>query len=193
MGSPVAEKTDLLLTARWKCDQQIEAERSTGANHQTARPSQAGLDVSVWKPSKTRKHGEPGHDFLHWSGLVVSVIQMGVAAIPLGLDSEWGVLMLTAVASGLCCITGALSQCKVEKLACRHLDLDKKDFVLTRGNGAQHAIAIVSESRGLDSEDLATGFANIDAPTITVFAQLATVVLGVLWIALLITASGLPP
>jgi hypothetical protein len=118
---------------------------------------------------------------------------MGVAAIPLGLNGDWGVLMLTAAASSLCYTTGALSQWKVEKWACRHLDSrQKKTFVLTRGNGAQHAIAIVSEGHGLDLEDLATGFSNIDAPTITVFAQLATVVLGVLWIALLITASGLP-
>jgi hypothetical protein len=64
-----------------------------------------------------------------------------------------------------------------------------KNFVLTRGNGAQHAIAIISHGRGLDLEDLATGFANLNAPSITVFARLATIFLRILRIVLLITSS----
>jgi hypothetical protein len=43
----------------------------------------------------------------------------------------------------------------------------------------------------LDLEDLATGFAKINSPPITLFAQLAIVSLGLLWVALLITASAL--
>ncbi|KAH8701574.1 hypothetical protein BGW36DRAFT_101414 [Talaromyces proteolyticus] len=193
MGKPVADKTESLLTARWEFDQRKEAEQNPGSGHQIPRPSQAGLVVSVWKPSKNGRHGEPGHDVLHWSGLIITIVQIGISAIPLGLYGDWGVLLITVAGTGLCYSTGALSQWKVEKWACRHLESrQKKNFILTRGNGAQHAIAIISDGHGLDLEDLATGFANIDAPSISLFAQLATVFLGILWVALLITASGLP-
>ena len=102
-------------------------------------------------------------------------------------------LLVTVAAIMLCFSTGALAQWRVEKWACRRLEeLDKKkSFVLTRGNGAQHAIAIIGNGRGLDLEDLASGFSHVDSPSITVFARLATVVLGVLWIALLITSSAI--
>jgi hypothetical protein len=68
----------------------------------------------------------------------------------------------------LCFDMGSLTQWRVEKWACRRLTgRSKKNFVLTRGNGAQHAIVIISDGRGLDLEDLATGFENLDAPSIT--------------------------
>lgn len=192
MGNPVAEKTESLIEARWKFDQQKEAQDYPSEGITVPRPSQAGLVVSFWKPSTKLPHGKPGHDILHWSGLFVTVIQLGIAAIPLGLTGDWGVLLITGAASILCYFTGSLSQWKVEKWACRRLDhRSKKNFILTRGNGAQHAIAIISDGHGLDLEDLATGFANIDSPTITVFAQLSIIVLGILWVALLITASAL--
>lgn len=192
MGNPVKAKTESLINARWKFDQEKEAKEYPGSRVQVPRPSQAGLVVSIWKPSTDIPHGKPGHDVLHWSGLAVTVIQLGIAAIPLGLTGDWGVLMITGAANILCYFTGALSQWKVEKWACRRLDhRTKKNFILTRGNGAQHAIAIISNGHGLDLEDLATGFANIDSPSITLFAQLSVIALGVLWVALLITASAL--
>ncbi|KAL2812673.1 hypothetical protein BDW59DRAFT_178523 [Aspergillus cavernicola] len=193
MGTPVREKTESLINSRWNFDQQREAEKYPDSGLQVPRPSQAGLVVSVWEPSQKRPHGVPGKDVLYWSGLGVTIVQLGIAAIPTGLDGEWGVLMITASATVLCYVTGALSQWKVEKWACRRLDTrTKKNFVITRGNGAQHAFAIVSNGHGLDLEDLATGFSMIDSPTITVAAQLATIALGILWVVLLITASGLP-
>lgn len=50
---------------------------------------------------------------------------------------------------------------------------------------------IDSKGRGLDLEDLATGFANVDAPHITVSSRLISVVLGIMWVLLLITSSAL--
>lgn len=192
MGRAVQEKTESLIQARWKFDQQREEREAPGSGSQVPRPSQAGLVVSFWQPSTKIPHGEPGHDLLHWSGLIVTVLQLGIAAIPLGLSGDWGILMITAAAIILCYTTGALTQWKVEKWACRRLNMrEKKNFILTRGNGSQHAIAIISGGHGLDLEDLATGFAKIDSPTITVFAQLATIGLGIMWVALLITASAL--
>ncbi|KAL4913024.1 hypothetical protein BDW62DRAFT_193414 [Aspergillus aurantiobrunneus] len=191
MEPAIREKTNSLLDARWKFDQAREAEQYPDSGVAVPRPSQAGLVVSIYAPSRERPHGVPGKDLLFWSGLLVTVLQLGIASIPAGLDGEWGVLMITGAATALCYVTGALAQWKVEKWACRSLDTrTKKSFVLTRGNGAQHAIAIVANGHGLDLEDLATGFSMIDKPTITLFAQLATIVLGIAWVALLITASG---
>jgi hypothetical protein len=51
--------------------------------------------------------------------------------------------------------------------------------VLTRGNCAQHTIAFTSGGRGLDLEDLATGFQNLDAPSIAPSAKVATITLGI--------------
>lgn len=192
MGPSVQAKTESLLDARWEFEKRKEQELNSGSSIPVPRPAQAGLVVSVWKPNRNVKPGEPGHDLLHWSGLVVTAVQLCIAAIPLGLTGDWGVLLITGVATLLCYATGAVSQWKVEKWACRSLQFrQKKNFVLTRGNGAQHAIAIISDGYGLDLEDLAAGFSNIDSPTITIFSQLMTVVLGILWVALLITASGL--
>ncbi|KAL4925528.1 uncharacterized protein BDV17DRAFT_294422 [Aspergillus undulatus] len=191
MPEAVRSKTNSLLDARWKFDQAREAETYPDSGIKVPRPSQAGLVVSIWKPSRDKPHGVPGKDLLYWSGLVVTIVQLGIAAIPTGLDGDWGVLMITGAATALCYITGGMHQWKVEKWACRSLDTrTSKNFVLTRGNGAQHAIAIISEGHGLDLEDLATGFSMIDKPTITLTAQLMTIALGIAWVVLLITANA---
>ncbi|KAL4947357.1 hypothetical protein BDW69DRAFT_178562 [Aspergillus filifer] len=192
MDPAIKIKTNELLDARWKFDQAREAEQYPDSGVQVPRPSQAGLVVSVYKPSTTKRHGVPGKDLLYWSGLAVTIVQLCIAAIPAGLDGDWGVIMITGAATALCYIMGGMNQWKVEKWACRDLDTrSKKNFVLTRGNGAQHAIAIISNGHGLDLEDLATGFSMIDKPTITVSAQLMTIVLGIAWVVLLITANAI--
>ncbi|EED16997.1 conserved hypothetical protein [Talaromyces stipitatus ATCC 10500] len=192
MGRPVADKTEALIEARWKFEKEKEAREYSASKVEVPRPSQAGLVVSIWKPNTKVKHGTPGHDILYWSGIIVTIIQLGVSCIPLGLTGDWGVLLITGGATILCYFTGALKQWRIEKWACRRLDhRSKKNFVMTRGNGAQHAIAIISDGYGLDLEDLATGFANVDSPTISLFSQISVIVLGILWVALLITASGL--
>lgn len=192
MGSAVEELTQSLIDARWKYDQSAMEKDHPGAGALVPRPRQAGLVVSFWEPSQTIEAGKPGHDLLHWSGLITFGFQMGIAAIPCGLWGDWSVMLVTGGAMFLCLAMGSLKQWRVEKWACRRLTASsKKNFILTRGNGAQHAIAIISDGRGLDLEDLATGFQNLDAPSITPFAQFATISLGILWIVLLITSSAI--
>lgn len=192
MGSAVHNITQSLIDARWKFDKEIAEKDIPGSGAEVVRPRQAGLVVSFWEPSQTIEAGKPGHDILHWSGLITAAIQLGIAAIPCGLWGDWSVLLITGAATILCFGMGALDQWGVEKWACRRLNKrSKKNFILTRGNGAQHAIAIISHGRGLDLEDLATGFDNLDAPSITLFAQLATIFLGLLWVVLLITSSAI--
>ncbi|KFY34407.1 hypothetical protein V494_06802 [Pseudogymnoascus sp. VKM F-4513 (FW-928)] len=192
MGSAVNNLTQSLIDARWKFDKSLAEKDGPGLGAEISRPRQAGLVVSFWEPSQTIESGKPGHDLLHWSGLIISVVQLGIAAIPCGLWGDWSVLLITGGAIVLCFSMGSLSQWRVEKWACRKLTgRSKKNFILTRGNGAQHAIAIISHGRGLDLEDLATGFDNLDAPSITLSAQLLTISLGILWIVLLITSSAI--
>lgn len=192
MGPVVRDLTQSLIDSRWKFDQSGADKFSPGSGAHVARPRQAGLVVSFWEPSEKIKAGRPGHDLLYWSGLITTIVQLGIASIPCALYGDWGILLVSGGAMMLCFFMGSLTQWRVEKWACRRLDgRSKKNFILTRGNGAQHAIVIISQGRGLDIEDLATGFENLDAPSITLTAQLATIGLGFLWVALLITSSAI--
>ncbi len=191
MTDEIKLKTEEVLKSAHDFDVKREKEKPSDLQRPVAARAQAGLVVSFWEASATIPAGKPGRDILFWSGVSITVIQLGLAAIPCGLYGDWGVLLVTAGAIALCFITGSLGQWKVEKWACRELEGKQKIFVLTRGNGAQHAIVIDSKGRGLDLEDLATGFANVDAPHITMSSRLIYAVLGVLWVLLLITSSAL--
>lgn len=191
MGDPVKRKTNEVLETANKFDREREMQKPEHLRQAVEDRKQAGLVVSFWEVSETQPYGRPGRDILFWSGVFVSILQLGFAAIPCGLYGDWGVLLVTCAAMVLCLTTGSVGQWKIEKWACRHLRGKKKNFVLTRGNGAQHAIVIISNGRGHDLEDLATGFANVDAPHITISSRLITAFLGIMWVLLLITSSAL--
>ena len=84
--------------------------------------------------------------------------------------------------------TGLLPQWETEKWACRNNS--RGAYILTRGNGAQHAIVILGNGCGLNLEDLASGQSNREVAT-NLFTRLALLCLFVLWILLLITAAGI--
>ncbi|EXJ60561.1 hypothetical protein A1O7_04714 [Cladophialophora yegresii CBS 114405] len=191
MSDEIKVETKKVLKSAHQYDLEAEKKKPPHLRRPVAERVQAGLVVSFWEASSMKIAGKPGKDILYWSGICVSIVQLGIAAIPCGLYGDWGVLLITAAAIALCFITGSLTQWRVEKWACRHLDGKEKIFVLTRGNGAQHAIVIDSKGRGLDLEDLATGFSNVDAPHITMSSRLIYALLGVLWVLLLITSSAL--
>ncbi|OMP86834.1 hypothetical protein BK809_0000509 [Diplodia seriata] len=153
-----------------------------------ARPTQASLCVTVFAAAGPRHPAPPARDVVYLSGFATQLAQLGVAAIPCAVFGDWGVLVVTGAGIALAMATGALPQWRREKWACRR-DSDKA-VVLTRGNGAQHALVVLGEGRGLDLEDLAAGPANLDlsASRPTVAAVMA---LSALWIALLVTAAGL--
>jgi hypothetical protein len=75
-----------------------------------------------------------------------------------------------------------------EKWACRRNA--KKNVILTRGNGSQHAIVILGDGNGLDFEDLAAGQTNVDVSA-SYGTRICVTVLAALWILLLITAAGI--
>ncbi|KAJ5888327.1 hypothetical protein N7495_008368 [Penicillium taxi] len=151
------------------------------------RPTRAGLVVTVYKTSEKGDVRVAKRDFIYWSGIFTLIVQLGVAVIPCGLFGDWGVLMITAIGNALAFATGLLPQWKKEKWACR--DKSPGNFVLTRGNGAQHSILILGNRHGLTLEDLALWQSSFDAST-NLLTRVALLALSTLWM-LLITAAGL--
>ncbi|KAK1959893.1 hypothetical protein LY78DRAFT_662894 [Colletotrichum sublineola] len=168
-----------------KLDEVLEAKRKAGK--MTKRPPMAGLIVSVYEASSVSTAGEVQRDHVYWIGFPVMLLQLGIAAIPCGLFGDWSVLLITAAGILLSVSTGLLPQWKKEKWACRKKSSGK--YIITRGNGAQHAIVILGRGRGFDLEDLASGQANILVVANTT-TRLALLVLSALWILLLVTAAG---
>lgn len=178
----IKKKTEQLLDERW------DAMREKDPSAAIKRPRHAGLVVSFYRPSENRDVGVPVPDYVYWSGLVTVVLQLGVAVIPFGLFGDWGILLVTACGTVLSFATGLLPQWSKEKWACRRGS--KQNYVITRGNGAQHAIVVLGNGKGLNFEDLASGQENIEV-TANTFTRIALSALAVLWILLLITAAGI--
>jgi hypothetical protein len=193
MGGPVKEKVKELKKSKWQFDKD-QAKLKGEDPDKIKFPEHAGLVVSFWKfdPDKKKQLQNPGRDILFWSGIVVTIIQLGVSAIPLGIYGSWGVFLVTASAIILCFLTGGQRQWRREKWACRQIEPGKKrTFIMTRGNGAQHAIVVEGDGCGLNLEDLCTGFDNLDTPAISITTRFCMVGLGALWVILLITSSAL--
>ena len=150
-------------------------------------PPIAGLVVSIYQPNLTVKAGRVERDLIYWIGIPVMVVQLGIAAIPCGLFGDWGILLITGCGIALSLATGLLPQWAKEKWACR--PNAKHSFILTRGNGAQHAIVVLGNGHGFNLEDLASGQSNIVVVTNTL-TRIALLALAALWILLLITAAG---
>ncbi|KAI9852386.1 MAG: hypothetical protein M1838_000908 [Thelocarpon superellum] len=88
-------------------------------------------------------------------GYGVILLQLVLAVIPVILDRDWGIILIMGSGTCLAILTGSLPQWKVEKLACKIRS--HKVVALTRGNGAQHAMVIRGNGKGLDLEDMALG------------------------------------
>ncbi|PNP86584.1 hypothetical protein FNYG_00076 [Fusarium nygamai] len=180
--NPVKDCVDNIINDKWK--ELVDRARQRG-KLEPKRPSKAGLCVPIYKAQQAIK-GYPGYDALYFTGFLTCIVQVGVAAIPCGIFGDWSILAVTASGIVLSFASGALPQWSKEKWACR-IDTHKA-FALTRGNGSQYAIVILSEGKGLDLEDLAAADTGAFAESGT---RLVVVALGFLWILLLITASGI--
>lgn len=174
------KRTQDLLDEKWD---EIKTKNPAGK-----RPMRAGFIVTVYNPSTTRPAGVAEPDVIYWSGISTLLVQLGIAIIPWGLSGDWGILIITACGIALALTTGLLPQWKKEKWACR--PKSKDTYVLTRGNGAQHAIVILGNKHGLNLEDLAAGQSNIEASTNSL-TRAALLTLSTFWILLLITSAGL--
>lgn len=172
-----------IINERWNKEKRRKASESPDP----PRPTQASLCVSIYNAGQALP-GHPGKDAIYFFGLMTGTVQLGMAAIPCGIHGNWGILIVTASGILLSLAMGSLGQWKQEKWACRRNT--HKPVILTKGNGSQHAIVIFGEARGLDLEDLATGADMADMWTTTA-TRAAVIVLTILWIFFLITASAL--
>ena len=129
-----------------------------GNDVEAGRPRYAALCVSVFRwcdageGPRARTPGRPVRDWVWWSGVDCMVVQLGVAAIPLGLYDDWSILLVAAAGTVLALVTGSLPQWREEKW---HAGRQKKDVALTLGNGTRHVIIVLGADWGLDLEHLA--------------------------------------
>ena len=147
--------------------------------------SRAPLCVSVfqWKTDPKYEPGVPKYDWVWWLGVIVIPIQLGIAAIPWGLEGDWGVFLITACGTVLALVTGSLPQWGEEKWTCRKKS--EKIVAISEGNGSEHVLIIKGDKIGLDLEDLASG----TRPSLY-STRIWTCFLAVFWIGLLISSTG---
>jgi hypothetical protein len=115
---------------------------------------------------------------------MVTVAQMGIAAIPAGLYKEWEILMITAAGTTLAYLTGYMHQ--VTQGGADVQRKSTKTFALTEGTGSQNVFVIIGNGSCPDLEYLA----RVDTPDSNA-AIYMTAALLVLWISLLITVTAL--
>ena len=151
-----------------------------------AQKPRAGLCISVFEAHPDRVAGEASRDLLWWTGYLVAIVQLVVAAIPWIIWHEWEIFVVTASGTILAFISASLSQWRVERWACRRNA--NNTVCLTQGNGAQHVLVIQAKGRGLNLEDLANANVARNPPSTT---GPAIVFIAVLWVGLLITVSGI--
>lgn len=176
-----------MLDRRWEKDKRVPDKKEPGSGTNVPKPPQAGLCVSIYKAGHARP-GYPGYDLVYFIGFATAVVQLGIAAVPCGIFGDWSIFLVSASGILLSFATGSLSQWSKEKWACRRNS--KKTVILTRGNGSQHAIVIIGDSKGFDLEDLAAGPTNVDVSA-SYTTRIAVTLLALFWILLLITAAGI--
>jgi hypothetical protein len=186
-GSWMSPETQKRLEEILKEKYLANLSKSTNSKEKVDLPMQAGLCVSVYEVDSSKEAGVPEKDIVYWSGFFITILQIGIAMIPLGLHDNWSTAIITIGGIILSFATGSLPQWKKEKWSCRRHT--KKSFILTEGNGAQHAIVILGNGYGLDLEDLASGSPNTRI-LILRSTQISILALAVFWVSLMITSSG---
>lgn len=183
MDPAVRSRLDQMLTQRHEY-----MRRKSRKGTSIPRPGQTGLCVSVYEPSKSKIAGRPSHkNLVYWSGLVVATVQVGIAAIPYSFFDDWSILIITIWGTILAFVTGGLPQWKREKWACRRKS--NSAYILTGGNGTQHAILILGNGHGLNLEDLAVRGQTIYRSS-NIMTRLCLSVISIMWIGLMVTAAG---
>ncbi|KAM3555897.1 hypothetical protein MY1884_005333 [Beauveria asiatica] len=175
MDSRIRDSLHAAIESSW--------ESSMQRGRDIPKPTRVGLCVSIYKADGQRRGA--GRDSAYWSGIGIIFLQLIVAVIALAVSGDWSILLIFASGTLLAMSTGSLGQWSREKWACRKDT--RKNFVLSQGNGSQHAIVIIGDDKGLDLEDLAMG---LDGPAF-LSARITVMVLALLWLFLLITATGI--
>ncbi|KAK5687050.1 hypothetical protein LTS10_001187 [Elasticomyces elasticus] len=149
-----------------------------------------GLRVTVWVCKSAT--GQGSGDVIYWAGLSVSLAQLTIATVPWGLHGEWFAFMVTALGTLLAYASGAIPQWRIEKVGVRKLKYnnrvkERKNVLLTEGNGAHDVLLVLGCEGGMDLEALAAPQRQLPDPVST---RLYSIALALSWVALLITVSG---
>lgn len=149
MEPTVRAKVAELKKSKYQYD--VDEARKKGQDADSVEyPAHAGLVVSFWKFDENKKDRlkKPGRDLLFWSGIAITVVQLGIAAIPLGVFGNWGVFLVTVAAQILCYTTGFWKQWGREKWACRHIPVGKRrTFILVSANKKMKKCCILLTSK----------------------------------------------
>ena len=87
-------------------------------------------------------------------GILVMTTQCLIAAVPIIVDNEWEIFLVTTVGTLLALSTGALPQWRAEKLPQRQQS--DKNIALTSGNGSRDIMVILGRGNSIDLEELAS-------------------------------------
>ncbi|KAK5206102.1 hypothetical protein LTR41_008384 [Exophiala xenobiotica] len=185
----VAERETLLDVLKEKLNTRVSAPPSSEKQMRSEgkKSFPAGLHVTVYQPSKQRKPGVPIHDFSYLSSFGVTLVQLGIAAIPLGLRGNWGPLLLTASGCALAICTASLPYWKYEKLSCR--DKSTKTSIFTSGVGSHRVLIVLGNGHGLDLEDLAASTDTAGRVPLSWRSRYIFLFLSCLWVPYLIVAA----
>ena len=119
------------------------------------RLSGNGVRITVFEAvASKRKRNTFPYGWMHVFGVGVMAVQLGIAAVPIGLYRDWGIMLITAGGTALALWFGSLEQWRVEKLPNRQRS--EGVFALTSGNGARDIMVIKGMGNGLDLEEWAT-------------------------------------
>ncbi|KAK2877079.1 hypothetical protein FQN49_001442 [Arthroderma sp. PD_2] len=174
------------ITRKWD-HMKLESVRAHGTCTNVKKPRKAGLCVSIYK-AKEIGLGSPKRDKFDYSGLLTTIAQLALAAVPLVREGDWSPFLTTLSGVVLSLLSGCLRQWRLEKWPC--CANSNKTVVLTKGAGCQHAIVIMGDGRGFDLEEMAVGSEERDLPC-DLFTRVAVLILAVLWVLLVILAAGL--
>ena len=113
----------------------------------------AAFRISIYKAENRLRKRRFYTSEVIW--LTMTLIQLGVAAIPLGMNREWGVFLITLSGIVASMIAGGLPQWSIEKLPLKRSS--SKYIALTSGNGSREVMVIYGDGVALDLEELAAG------------------------------------
>jgi hypothetical protein len=113
----------------------------------------AAFRISIYKAEDRSKKRRLFTSEIIW--LAVTLTQLGVAAIPLGVDREWGVFLITFSGIVASIVAGGSPQWSIEKLPLKRLS--SKYIAMTSGNGSREVMIVYGNGVALDLEELAAG------------------------------------
>lgn len=117
--------------------------------------------------------------------MAVTAVQLGISAIPFGQERDWSIFLITAAGNALSYASGSLPQWRQEKWYAPRLNSEKQ-VALTLGNGSRHVMIVHGRKGDVDLEALAAGWTPVVWST-----RPFTLVLAILWLALLVTSTGI--